>query len=371
MLSRGDPQMHIPARADDLAAHYDITLSRPRSEGHRFAAFEQWLAAAAAEQGLSCGLLHDGVVAGAVQRLGQGTLRIGFHLDYFTLWHVPDNPYLQLTLGVQDAGGRPVNSPARARAFTDKAAAHAELSHAGLGVPATLMVRPWSGERSLGEWAREVVGLNHPGAGLFIKAANGFGGHGVIRVERPDEEGIRSALAAARAHDSTDTYLLQREVRPPALLTEDGPRPAYWRVLHCFKEWTVCWWHPHDHAVAKPSYRVMTPEEMRRHRLQPVLAYAKELARLTGLDWFSTELCLGDGPEPSRFTVTGSDGRERPVLAIDYVNDQCDVDVQSRWPGAPPDHVIQRIAERFAEEAWRVRQEALRPSSGLTWRLVA
>ena len=33
-----------------------------------------------------------------------------------------------------------------------------------------------------------------------------------------------------------------------------------------------------------------------------------------------------------------------------------DVNVQSRWPGSPPDDVVQHIAGRFAHEAWRLRQ---------------
>ena len=51
-------------------------------------------------------------------------------------------------------------------------------------------------------------------------------------------------------------------------------------------------------------------------------------------------------------------GRALPVVAIDYVNDQCDVDVQSRWAGAPPDELVRHVAGRFAEEAWRLRQQA-------------
>jgi hypothetical protein len=43
-------------------------------------------------------------------------------------------------------------------------------------------------------------------------------------------------------------------------------------------------------------------------------------------------------------------------VAIDYINDQCDVDVQSRWPGAPPDAIVRQVAERFADAAWSYRQ---------------
>ena len=76
-----------------------------------------------------------------------------------------------------------------------------------------------------------------------------------------------------------------------------------------------------------------------------MLAYVEDLAELSGLKWFSTEVCLSEGDEPSRYAVHGPDGRERPVLAIDYVNDQCDVDVQNRWAGAPPEGPVFDFSE--------------------------
>jgi hypothetical protein len=363
-----------PAGPDDLAAHYDLTMCHPAVDMDLFASFDRWLAAAALEHGLSCALIHDGVVHEALRRVTQGRLRIGFHLDYFALWHLPDDPYARLALAVQDAGGRPINPPARARAFTDKAAAHGELARHGLGVPPTVVVRPWTPDGPLSERDRQLLRLDEPGACVYLKPANGFAARGVVRVERTDPQGLAEALAGARSFDRQDAFLVQREVRPPLLGCEDGrARPAYWRVLNCLGEWTAFWWQPlagrlGSPGEARPCYRILTPAEMRRHRLQPVLQYARELADLTGLEWFSTELCLGDGPEVSRHTVTGPDGRPRPVLAIDYVNDQCDVDVQSRWPTGVPDLVVRRIAGRIAEAAWRVRQESLHPAAAVPWR---
>lgn len=366
------PPLHVPEAPDDLRTAYDLTLSRPIAFQDRFAAFERWLAEAAAEHGLSCGVIHDRVVAEAYRRVEAGTLRIGFHLDYFAAWHVPEDSFARLATAVQDAGGRPVNSPARARAFTDKAAAHAEMVRNGLGTPPTVIVRPWAGQRPLSAVQREALRLDEPGARIYLKPANGCGGRGVVCVERTDGEGLEAALASARRFDPTDTFLVQREVCPPMLSCEDGVlRPAYWRVLHCLGDWMVFWWQPQEQTGGRPSYRMMTPAEMRRHRLQPVLAYARELATMTGLEWFSTELCLSDEPDPGRFQVTGPDGCERAVLAIDYVNDQCDVDVQSRWPGGPPDPVVRRVAQRFAEAAWRVHQEGVRPVAAVPWRAAA
>jgi hypothetical protein len=346
-----------------LAAYYDLTISHPAVRQVEFTFFDDWLAAAAAEYGLSCALIHDGIVLETVRRLSAGEMAIGFHLDYYALWHRSTDPYARLAEAVQDAGGRSVNAPARARTFTDKASAHFELLRHGLGAPATVIVRPWTPERPFTASERIRLRLDEPGAAVFIKPANGFGGRGVKRVDRTDAGSLAAALAAARQHDPQDSYLIQREVRPPLLPCEDGcDRPAYWRVLCCQGEWMLFWWTTRERCGAgQPSYRMVTAAEMHRHRLQPVLAYARALGELSGLEWFSTELCLSDGPDDSCFSVRPADGLERPIVAIDYLNDQCAVDVQSRWPGALPDRVVQHVARRFVETAWRLRQQSLRP----------
>jgi hypothetical protein len=366
-----DVRRRATSGTEPLAAHYDLTFSHPDMHSPQFDAFDHWLTLEAAGHGLSSALIHDGNVAEAVRRLGSGRMTVGYHLDYFALWHRSLDPYARLAQAVEDTGGRSVNAPARARAFTDKAAAVSELTRHGLGIPATLIVRPWSPVRPLTVAERSRVGLDQPGKKAYLKPANGFAGQGVVRLDGSDEA-LSAALAAARQHEPDETFLLQREVRPPLLACEDGvARPAYWRVLFQMGEVMPFWWAHQDCIGPAPSYCALTPAELRRHRLQGVLAYVRTLADLTGLDWFSTELCLSDGNEPSCHTVTGTDGRERPVLAIDPVNDQCDVDVQSRWPGAAPDDTVQRIAARFAERAWQLRQRALRPQTIVCYSAVA
>jgi hypothetical protein len=335
----------VPAGPEQLAAHYDLTMSRPAPDHPAFAAFDCWLAAAADAHGLTCALLHDGVIDEVLRRLDDGRLTLGLHLDYFALWHKPDDRYARLAQAVEDAGGSPINSPERSRLFTDKAAAHARLTRRGLGVPETVVLRRWNAGRPLTKAERSRLRLDAPGAQVYVKPANGFGGKGVVRT---GPENLATAIAAARGHDPNDSLLIQREVRCPLLECDDGvERPAYWRVLRLLDELIPFWWSAHGSC-----YRLLTREEIRRHRLRPVLSYAAVLARVSEMAWFSTELCLSDGPEPSRYTVRDDDGRERPVLAIDYVNDQCDVDVQSRCPTGLPDAVVRHIAWRFAEAAW-------------------
>jgi hypothetical protein len=367
--TKPDLCLTAPTRPEDLACHYDLTLSHPDVRSPQFDAFDRWLARSAAEFGLSCALVHDGIAKQVIGRLAAGQLTVGYHLDYFALWHRPNDPYARLAQAVEDAGGRSVNPPARARAFTDKAVAVSELMHHGFGVPATVILRPWSAPRPLTAAERGRLGLDLPGSCAYLKPANGFAGSGVVRVGGSDEA-LAAAIAAARQSEPEESLLLQREVQPPLLACEDGTaRPAYWRVLFQMGEVFPFWWGPQERVGPGPSYVALTPAELRRHRLQAVLAYVRSLAELTGLDWFSTELCLGDVGDSSDFSVTDAAGRERPVLAIDPVNDQCDVDVQSRWPGAAPDDVVRQVAHRFAERAWQLRQRALRPHSAPAYRV--
>src|SRR5262249_46734898 len=133
-----EASLPVPRNSQDLASHYDLTISRPSIDMAAFRAFDTWLATAAASRGLSCCLIHDGVIHETLDRLQSGRMHIGFHLDYFALWHVPGDPYARLAEAVADAGGTPVNPPNRSRFFTNKVNAHTRLERQGLGVPATL-----------------------------------------------------------------------------------------------------------------------------------------------------------------------------------------------------------------------------------------
>ena len=201
----------------------------------------------------------------AIRRLAAGALTVGYHLDYFALWHVADDRFARLSQAVQDAGGRPVNSPARARFFTDKAAAHEELARRGFGVPATVLLRPWAADRPLTAAERCRLGLDEPGARAYVKPANGFSGRGVVarRAHRPGGHRGRDPGGARRR---PQRHLPgPAPVRPPRLRCDDGAeRPAYWRVLYCLGELIPFWWGPADTMPGGLSYRRVTTAEVRR-----------------------------------------------------------------------------------------------------------
>src|SRR5260370_17915827 len=77
-------KLSAPARAGDLAAHYDLTVSHPKIDEISFRFFDQWLAQAAAERGLSCLLFHDRIVDEVVRRLTAGPFGIGHPPHYLS-----------------------------------------------------------------------------------------------------------------------------------------------------------------------------------------------------------------------------------------------------------------------------------------------
>jgi hypothetical protein len=347
--TNGGP-LAVPRAADQLARHYDLTISRPRADMEAFHAFDYWLEEAVRERNLRCGILTDAVVRDAIDRLRTGRMTVGFHLDYFSLWHVPHDPYANLALAVRDSGGLTVNPPSRARLFTNKAEAHSRLADQGLGVPRTVLVEPG---RDLNPAALDAAELVCDGTRTcYVKPANGFGNSAVTRIEQASFERLRDAVAQVRLQHPEDTVLVQEEIVCPRLRPDDGAeRMAYWRLVYCLGEIIPFWWWKPEADHGRPSYRRLAGAEIKRLGLQDVIGYCQQLAELCQLKWFSTEICASAGDEASDFRLPTGDGRSLPIVAIDYVNDQCDVDVQSRWPGGPPDEFVRHVAHRFAETA--------------------
>ncbi|HEX6938045.1 MAG TPA: hypothetical protein VF158_01440 [Longimicrobiales bacterium] len=316
-------------------AMVDLAVGQREDEGE----FCRWLREACAVRGLSCEVLHEAVVKDAWSAVRAGRLRIRTLLDLTALWWHDEDPYVQLCYAVKDAGGRVIDDPDAAMMADHKAVAHHRLERAGIPVPPTVVLRRWEPDRELTPVERSLVGDR-----VVIKPARGWGWKGVVLGARGD----LATVAKARDFDRTDDFLIQRQVAWTALRDDDGTsRPGWWRVYYVFGEIIPCWWHPEN-----GEYRQVSLRELWMHDLLPVARLAAEIARLTHMDFFSTEICLAD-ERADRSTPYQSAGR--PFYVIDYVNDQCDVRCKSECPASPPDEVVRHLAERFADVAWRHR----------------
>lgn len=303
--------------------------------------FSRWVREACAIRGLSCEILSEKVVVEATEAVQTGRLKIRTLLDLTATWWHEEDPYVQLCYAVKDAGGRVIDDPDVAMMADHKAVSHHRLQRAGIPVPPTVVLRRWAPDRGLTAEERAVVGDQ-----VVIKPARGWGWKGVVLGARGDLD----AISRARDYDRGDDFLVQRQV-PFAALTDDQRtrRPAWWRVFYLFGEIIPCWWNPEN-----GDYRLMSLRELWTHDLLPLARLGAEIARLSGMDFFSSEICLAEEPA---IPGTPYQARGRQFYVIDYVNDQCDVRCQSEHAAGPPDEVIEHLAERFADLAWRQRHD--------------
>jgi hypothetical protein len=208
----------------------------------------------------------------------------------------------------------------------DKASMHLELITAGLNVPFTIIVSPFSRKQ---EFALSLSDLEHLGRPFIIKPANTTGGGlGVVL----GAETLKEVLDT-RQHHKDDKYLLQETIRPAML---DHMR-AWFRVIYALGEVIPCWWDDQTHV-----YRELSSDEEQRYGLGELRRAAKKIHSVCRLDFFSTEIALTPA---EKFVV------------IDYVNEVCDMRLQSKHTDGVPDDIVQRIAAGIAKKVAEVTRK--------------
>ncbi|HEY7119640.1 MAG TPA: hypothetical protein VH475_23820 [Tepidisphaeraceae bacterium] len=234
------------------------------------------------------------------------------------------------------AGIYTIGQPEKLERWTYKARAQQHLEDAGLPVPPTVVIRADQPSRELTLEERRAVG-----EACVIKPSWGVAGKGVMVNVRPTRENID----AARQFDPKDDYLVQRMIKWEKL----GSRSAYVRGYNVLGHRTLLWWAPET-----KQYDLLTWEELQTYDLMGAIDLIDRMARLTGMDYFSSEIAI----------TSGAGGQSRFVL-IDYCNDQCDLNPITAQPDGLPEPWVRWACERFAEFVWRKRQ-GVEPAPGHT-----
>jgi len=195
----------------------------------------------------------------------------------------------------------------------DKVAMHLALSPT-LHTPYTVILPSCQERPDL-----PAIDLGLLGNCFSIKPAHGGGGEGVV-VEATSLDQVQ----VSRQEYPSDRYLLQAHVAPAQM----GTRLAWYRLIYCAGRVYPCWWDTQTHV-----YTPATPAEETRHGLGPLAAMAGSIARICGLDLFSTEIAR---------TVEGQ------FIVVDYVNDPIDLRLQSKSAEGVPDAIVQDVARRLA-----------------------
>ncbi len=274
--------------------------------------FVALLEAACHERGLTVLQVTQHNLSAVTEALAQG--RLGFSAFLDRAWDA--NPaFHPLAQEVERRVPRLINPYSQARWVHDKAIMHLEFLSYGLAVPYTLIVSP---EEGAGEpKPSELAAL---GSSFIMKPAHGGGGEGVVTDVR-----TWTQVLAEQKRLGYDKWLLQQRVTPAFL---EG-RPAWLRIIYAAQGIFPCWWHPDTHR-----YEALTATDEARLGLGKLRDIVSAIATIAGLDLFSTEIAL---------TQAGQ------FLAVDYVNDPCDMRLQSRATDGVPDEIVIAVACQLAE----------------------
>lgn len=232
-----------------------------------------------------------------------------------------DERFERLGRLIQRHGGTVVNPYDQTIEAIDKATMHLEFLHAGLHVPFTIIISPYKSQREVGLTPHDLAHLGRP---FIIKPANTTGGGiGVVTGAETLLEVIEE-----RKKLEADKYLLQEKIVPRTL----SGRRAWFRCFYIYGKVFLAWWDDQTHLYAS-----VTATEEHEHRLRPLRRVMQTIGRVSGLNFFSSEIALREGTpyEPSRFVV------------VDYVNDMCDMRTVDRAADGVPidlwDAIITRL----------------------------
>ena len=209
-----------------------------------------------------------------------------------------------------------INHPDVVHHAIDKATMHLEFITKGIEVPFSVIISPHNKKKEVELRLSDIAKLGWP---FIMKPANTTGGGiGVILNAASLKDVIET-----RQHHKNDKYLLQDRIVP---VTMHG-RKAWFRVFYIFGTVIPCWWDDETHI-----YAIMTKQEITMHHLRPLITITKKIYEVCKLDFFSTEIAVTAN---ERFVV------------VDYVNDICDMRLQSKHVDGVPDLAVMEICRKI------------------------
>ena len=250
----------------------------------------------------------------SLKRLQKGTLSFGAFLDRAS---DTDENFLPLAKYLKKSSTIFFNHPDAVHHAIDKATMHLEFITKGIDVPFTIIISPYNkktdAELSLGDLAK----LGRP---FIIKPANTTGGGvGVILGAETLKDVIES-----RQHHKNDKYLLQEKITPVRFHN----RKAWFRVFYICGAVIPCWWDDDTHI-----YGTITHSEVSDAGLHPLIGITRKIWEVCKLEFLSTEIAMTS---------------EKKFVVVDYVNDICDMRLQSKHGDGVPDVVVSEVCKRIA-----------------------
>jgi glutathione synthase/RimK-type ligase-like ATP-grasp enzyme len=259
-----------------------------------------------------------------LKRLQKDSLSFGSFLDRAS---DADENFLPLMRHVRKSAIHFFNHPDVVHRAIDKATMHLEVINRGIHSPYTIIISPFNKKSEVDLTLTELARLGRP---FIIKPANTTGGGiGVITGAETLKDVIES-----RQHHKNDKYLLQEKIAPAQI----HGRRAWFRVFFVCNAVIPCWWDDESHL-----YMPVTRAESTECELAPLHEITRTIADVCRLEFFSTEIAL---------TGNGT------FVVVDYVNDICDMRLQSVHPDGVPDAVVHAICVRLTRSVRLLHRQA-------------
>ena len=280
---------------------------------------------AMAPYGLSVLLVNQTNVDLMLNQIEQGWLQPHVYLDLASSTHPRFN---DLALAASSRGIYVIDHPAELTTWTCKASSHERLEKAGLPLPPSIILPKGSPDRELTEAERAKVGER-----CVIKPSAGFANRGVVIGVAPTS----TEIAKARDFNRDDDWLVQKMIS----WTRCGNRPAYLRGYHLLGHRSLMWWCKEN---GEDRYDLLSWADLQKYDLLPAVDLIDRVAAVSGVDFFSSEIAITSATGPDRFVL------------IDYINDQCDMDPESRPGTTPvPEAWVKWVCGHLAEFTWRLK----------------
>ena len=199
---------------------------------------------------------------------------------------------------------------------SDKSIMHEHFVRNNINVPKTLIVPELRQQNSiiLAESDLDILGRPfvikpsvHTGAGSGVY----LNGYTIIEVEEK------------RGEFPEDKYLLQEKINPKEIYLK-----RFWfRTFYICGTIITTWWDDYRHR-----YEPLSKSDLEKINITHINDIMKKIHDICELDFFSTELAITD---------------QDRVYAIDYVNEICDMRLQSKHKDGIPDDIVNTIAEEI------------------------
>ncbi|MBN2105043.1 hypothetical protein JW835_13460 [bacterium] len=229
-----------------------------------------------------------------------------------------NSAFIQLQSLLHENGVPIIDPVEQVHWVSDKATMHLEFLAADIPTPYTLILPPYEEKNTPALHVDDLAILGRP---FVIKPANTTGG-GIGVVD--GAESLQEVLHA-RTEFRSDKYLIQEKIIP---IEKEGYR-FWFRSFYAGGQIFSAWWHDETHRYMVIDHMLIEPFGL--HAISRIM---RKIARVAMLTLFSSELvCCADG----RWVV------------VDYVNESCDMRIQSKhWDGVP-DNLVKQIAAAIAK----------------------